>query len=137
MAVSLESRVPLLDPRIVELVAKVPPPIKFKGGEMKYLFKRAIAGLLPEKVFNRTDKMGFPVPLQIWARDAAKEFFCDVLLSQRTRERGLYDMTVVEQLIRQESNFSRVLWGLLQLELWHREFIDSGNARSLGVIHAA
>jgi asparagine synthase (glutamine-hydrolysing) len=137
MAVSLESRVPLLDPRIVELVAKIPPPIKFKGGEMKYLFKRAIKGLLPEKVFSRTDKMGFPVPLQIWAKDAAKDFFCDVLLSQRTRERGLYDMDVVEQLIRQESNFSRVLWGLLQLELWHREFLDAGSTRSLGVIHAA
>ena len=137
MAVSLESRVPLLDPRIVELVARVPPSIKFKGGEMKYLFKRAIEGLLPDKVFNRKDKMGFPVPLQLWARDAAKEFFCDVLLSQRTRERGLYDMDVVEQLIRQESNFSRVLWGLLQLELWHREFIDTGSTRSLGVIHAA
>jgi asparagine synthase (glutamine-hydrolysing) len=137
MAVSLESRVPLLDKRIVELVAKVPPPIKFKGGEMKYLFKRAIEGLLPDKVFNRQDKMGFPVPLQIWARDAAKEFFCDVLLSQRTRERGLYDMDVVEQLIRQESNFSRVLWGLLQLELWHREFVDAGNARAMGVFHAA
>ena len=104
---------------------------------MKYLFKRAIKGLLPDKVLNRTDKMGFPVPLQIWARDAAKDFFCDVLLSQRTRERGLYDMDVVEQLIRQESNFSRVLWGLLQLELWHREFLDAGSARSLGVIHAA
>jgi asparagine synthase (glutamine-hydrolysing) len=104
---------------------------------MKYLFKRAIKGLLPDKVLNRTDKMGFPVPLQIWARDAAKDFFCDVLLSQRTRERGLYDMDVVEQLIRKESNFSRVLWGLLQLELWHREFLDTGSARSLGVIHAA
>jgi asparagine synthase (glutamine-hydrolysing) len=137
MAVSLESRVPLLDPRIVELMAKIPPPIKFKGGEMKYLFKRAIAGLLPDQVLNRTDKMGFPVPLQIWARDTAKDFFCDILLSQRTRERGLFDMDVVEQLIRQESNFSRVLWGLLQLELWHREFLDAGSTRTLGVIHAA
>jgi asparagine synthase (glutamine-hydrolysing) len=137
MAVSLESRVPLLDPRIVELMARIPPRIKFKGGEMKYLFKRAITGLLPDQVLNRTDKMGFPVPLQIWARDAAKDFFCDILLSQRTRERGLFDMEAVEQLIRQESNFSRVLWGLLQLELWHREFLDTGSARSLGVIHAA
>ena len=42
MAVSLESRVPLLDHRIVDLLARTPPAIKFRGGEMKYLFKRAI-----------------------------------------------------------------------------------------------
>jgi asparagine synthase (glutamine-hydrolysing) len=126
MAVSLESRVPLLDPRIAELVAQVPPSIKFKGGEMKYLFKQAIRDLLPRKVLERRDKMGFPVPLQHWARGAAQDLFHDVLLSRRARERGLFDVGAVERLITQESAFSRVLWGMLQLELWHREFIDRG-----------
>ncbi|MBS0613884.1 MAG: asparagine synthase (glutamine-hydrolyzing), partial [Proteobacteria bacterium] len=125
MAVSLESRVPLLDVRIVDLVAQVPPSIKFKGGEMKYLFKQAIQDLLPLSVANRQDKMGFPVPLHKWARGAAKDFFHDVLLSQRARERGLFDMKVVAELINQEAAYSRVLWGMLQLELWHREFIDN------------
>jgi asparagine synthase (glutamine-hydrolysing) len=125
MAVSLESRVPLLDPRIVELVARVPPTIKFKGGEMKYLFKQAIQGVLPDSVMQRRDKMGFPVPLQLWARGRAREFFNEVLLSQRTRERGLFDVGAVNRLINQESAFSRVLWGLLQIELWHRQFIDA------------
>lgn len=125
MAVSLESRVPLLDPRIVDLIARVPPTIKFRGGEMKYLFKRAIRGLLPASVLDRRDKMGFPVPLQQWARGRAREFFHDVLLSQRARERGLFDPAAVERIIEQESTFSRVLWGLLQIELWHREFIDA------------
>ncbi len=125
MAVSLESRVPLLDPRIVELVARVPPTIKFKGGEMKYLFKQAIQGVLPDSVMQRRDKMGFPVPLQLWARGKAREFFNEVLLSQRTRERGLFDVGTVNRLINQESAFSRVLWGLLQIELWHRQFIDA------------
>ena len=60
MAVSLESRVPLLDPRIVELVASVPPSIKFKGGEMKYLFKRAIEGLLPRQGLQSQGQDGFP-----------------------------------------------------------------------------
>jgi len=124
MAVSLESRVPLLDPRIVELVARVPPGIKFKGGEMKYLFKQAIRDLLPPTVLDRRDKMGFPVPLQLWARGRAKDFFHDVLLSQRARERGLFDVAAVKRLIQQESAFSRTLWGLLQIELWHRQFID-------------
>jgi asparagine synthase (glutamine-hydrolysing) len=125
MAVSLESRVPLLDPRIVDLIARVPPAIKFKGGEMKYLFKRAIRDLLPPTVMDRKDKMGFPVPLQLWARGKARDFFHDVLLSQRARERGLFNVDAVEKLIHQESAFSRVLWGLLQIELWHRQFIDA------------
>jgi asparagine synthase (glutamine-hydrolysing) len=127
MAVSLESRVPLLDPRIVDLVARVPPAIKFRGGEMKYLFKRAVRSLLPSRVLDRRDKMGFPVPLQLWARGAARDFFHDVLLSRRARERGLFDVAAVARLIEQESAFSRVLWGLLQIELWHREFIDAAS----------
>jgi asparagine synthase (glutamine-hydrolysing) len=125
MAVSLESRVPLLDPRIVDLIARVPPSIKFKGGEMKYLFKKAIRDLLPPTVLDRRDKMGFPVPLQLWARGKARDFFHDVLLSQRARERGLFNVDAVGKLINQESAFSRVLWGLLQIELWHRQFIDA------------
>jgi asparagine synthase (glutamine-hydrolysing) len=92
---------------------------------MKYLFKQAIRDLLPPTVLARRDKMGFPVPLQLWARGRAKAFFHDVLLSQRARERGLFDIGAVERLINQESAFSRVLWGLLQLELWHRQFIDA------------
>jgi asparagine synthase (glutamine-hydrolysing) len=124
MAVSLESRVPLLDHRIVDLIARVPPSIKFKNGEMKYLFKRAIAHLLPRTILDRRDKMGFPVPLQRWARGKARDFFRDVLLSQQARQRGLFDAATVERLIENEAAFSRVLWGMLQLELWHRRFID-------------
>jgi len=132
MAVSLESRVPLLDARIVELVARVPPAIKFKGGEMKYLFKRAIRDLLPPTVLNRKDKMGFPVPLQQWARGAARDFFQDILLSQRARQRGLFDTAAVSRLITQDAAYSRVLWGMLQLELWHREFIDAAGVQTRG-----
>ena len=136
MSVSLESRVPLLDHRIVEFVASVSPSIKWKGGEMKYLFKRAIAPWLPKDVFERRDKMGFPVPLQIWAKGHAKDFFCDVLLSRQCRERGLFDTRVVENLINKEAAFSRVLWGLLQLELWHQQHIDAYRHNEMGVGHA-
>jgi asparagine synthase (glutamine-hydrolysing) len=124
MAVSLESRVPLLDHRIVDLIASVPPQIKFKNGQMKYLFKQAIADLVPADVFNRRDKMGFPVPLQHWARGPLREFFHDVLLSEKARQRGLFEPQVVKRLIETEGAFGRILWGMLQLELWHRCFID-------------
>ena len=63
MAVSIESRVPLLDHRIVELITSMPPGMKFKGAEMKYILKRAVGDLLPAEILNRKEKMGFPVPL--------------------------------------------------------------------------
>jgi asparagine synthase (glutamine-hydrolysing) len=125
MAVSLESRVPLLDHRIADLVASMPPALKFKGAEMKYIFKKVAGDLLPPSVASRKDKMGFPVPLHIWARNHAREFFSDVLLSSASRERGLFDPAAVERMLDQEAAFSRRLWGLLNVELWHRTFIDS------------
>lgn len=125
MAVSLESRVPLLDRRIAELVASMPPAMKFKGGEAKYILKRAAGPLLPASILARKDKMGFPVPLHLWARDRARDFLHDTLLSQACRERGLFDMPTVESLLECEEPFGRRLWGILSLELWHRQFIDA------------
>lgn len=125
MAVSLESRVPLLDPRIAELVAKLPPGLKFKGGRLKYLLRQAARNVLPARVIERKDKMGFPVPLHLWARGRAADFFRDVLLSRSCRERGLYDTVMVERLLQNEEPFSRKLWGLLCLELWFQRFIDA------------
>jgi asparagine synthase (glutamine-hydrolysing) len=125
MACSLESRVPLLDHRIADLVASMPPRMKFRGGELKYLLKRAIGDLLPAAVVERKDKMGFPVPLHQWARGASRDFFGDVLLSRRAVERGLFDPAEVEKLMGQENAFGRRLWGLLNLELWYRTFIDA------------
>jgi asparagine synthase (glutamine-hydrolysing) len=125
MAVSLESRVPLLDHRIADLVGSMPPALKFKGAEMKYIFKKVAGDLLPPSVASRRDKMGFPVPLHIWARNHAKDFFADVLLSSSCRDRGLFDTDAVEKMLDQEAAFSRRLWGLLNVELWFRTFIDS------------
>ena len=124
MAVSLESRVPLLDYRCADLLASLSPRLKYRGGQLKYLFKRAVRPWLPPSVVQREDKMGFPVPLHLWAQGPTREFFHEVLLSRACRERGLFDPAVVERLIARESAFGRSLWGLLQLELWHRAFID-------------
>jgi asparagine synthase (glutamine-hydrolysing) len=124
MSVSIESRVPLLDRRIVDLVSRMPAGMKFKGGEMKYLLKKAIKDVMPEKIMNRKDKMGFPVPLHIWLKGKTKKFVSDVLLSQKSRERGIINVQSVEKLINSEQPFSRSLWGFLCLELWFNQFID-------------
>ncbi len=125
MAVSLESRVPLLDRRIVDLVSSMPVRMKFKGGEMKYIMKLASGNILPKQIIERKDKMGFPVPLQIWAKSGASDFVKDVLLSQSCRNRGIFDMAALEGLIGNERAFGRTLWGALCIELWFRQFIDN------------
>lgn len=124
MAVSLESRMPFLDPRIAQLVASMPPAVKFKGGKTKYVLKQAMDSLVPKPILDRKDKMGFPVPLKEWWEGPLNEFVSDTLLSTSCRERGLFDQKGLENLIRKEDKFGRQIWGALCLELWHKVFLD-------------
>ena len=124
MAASIESRVPLLDHRIVEFMARIPPNIKFSGGRMKHLFKEAVSNTVPPAILQRKDKMGFPTPLTEWINGVAREFVCDTLLSDRARQRGLFNVDMLESVIQSENEFGRVVWGLLCLELWHKIYID-------------
>lgn len=124
MAASIESRVPLLDHRIVEFMAKIPPNIKFAGGRMKHLFKESVRNTVPAQIFDRKDKMGFPTPLAQWTKGVARDFVRGILLSDRVRQRGIYNMPAIERAIESEREFGRVVWGLLCLELWHRIYID-------------
>ncbi len=126
MAASLESRVPLLDTRIVDLVTTMPPPLKFQGGRPKHIFKKAVEGLLPAQVLERKDKMGFPVPLADWLRGGpVRNFVGDILLSRRSLERGIFLPSALQTMLRQPGVGGRQLWGALSLELWHRAFIDA------------
>ena len=130
MSVSLESRVPLLDHRIAELVTRMPPTTRFRGGDTKRVFREAVRHLLPAEVFGRRDKMGFPVPLAEWSRGPLRDFIADTLLSSRAAQRGFYQMEGVRAVVDGERGFGRQLWGLLCLELWFRAFVD-GEGRPL------
>jgi asparagine synthase (glutamine-hydrolysing) len=125
MASSLESRVPLLDWRIVDLVGTMPVSMKFRGAEPKYALKRAVAGVVPNEILERQDKMGFPVPLHLWSKGPVRDFFADILLSERCRTRGIFERREIERLLDHEAAFGRQLWGMVNLELWHRQFIDA------------
>lgn len=125
MAVSLESRVPLLDPRIAELVASMPPMVKYKGGRSKHVFRQVVRHIVPPEVYNRTDKMGFPVPLSEWYRQGpVREFVRETLLGERARARGFIKTQQVESLLDSERPYGRGIWGLLCLELWMQTFLD-------------
>jgi asparagine synthase (glutamine-hydrolysing) len=127
MAFGLEGRSPLLDHRVMEFAASLPPDLKLRGTEGKYLFKRIARELLPASVIDRP-KMGFAVPLDHWFRGELRELAHDVLLGSRLRARGYFHMPVIEQMLREHEtmacNWHYQLWNLLVFELWHRMFID-------------
>lgn len=126
MAVSLESRVPLLDTRIVDLVTTMPPPLKFQGGKTKHILKKAVSNLLPGIVLDRKDKMGFPVPLGEWMRGGVvRDFVGDTLLSSRSLQRGVFKPEALQKMMTSQGVGGRQLWGAMSLELWHRRFIDA------------
>jgi asparagine synthase (glutamine-hydrolysing) len=124
MAVSLETRLPLLDHRIVELACGVPASARFGDGQPKYLFRKAIASTVPREILERKDKMGFPVPIYEWFSGDLRPFVQDILLGDTIRSRGFFDMAGVERAVAAERPFGRTVWGLLSLELWFRRFFD-------------
>ena len=127
MAASLESRVPILDTRIMEIVASAPPAMKFQGGETKALLRSAIQNVVPKPILDRKDKMGFPVPLSDWMREGVvRDFVNDTLLSQASYERGLYRKESLQNIANSQGVGGRQLWGALSLELWYQSYIDEG-----------
>lgn len=125
MAVSLESRVPLLDHRIAELVASMPPKVKYKGGRSKHIFRKVIQHVIPKEILNRKDKMGFPVPLNEWyLREPVKSFVRETLFCERSRTRGIFNHKAIEPLLNSERPYGRAIWGLLCMELWFQQYID-------------
>lgn len=124
MANGLESRVPLLDHKIVEFAASVPADIKFKDGKMKFLLKKVFNNEIPKEILSRRDKMGFPVPLKEWFNSSLKEFANDNFQNMSMKRRPYLNSDAVIKNMGKEAKFSRKTWGLLSLELWYQEFHD-------------
>ncbi|MFO1529153.1 MAG: asparagine synthase-related protein [Kiritimatiellia bacterium] len=92
MAVALEGRSPLLDHEFMELAAQIPSELKLKGAsDKKYIFKRALEGVLPHEVLHRP-KMGFGIPVDEWLRYDLKEFARDAILKDHPVKRGMFRM---------------------------------------------
>jgi asparagine synthase (glutamine-hydrolysing) len=124
MAHGLESRVPFLDHPIVELAAKMPPNVKFRDGNLKHILRKAVQPFIPESIYTRKDKMGFPTPLSEWMRGPAKTFVMDIFNSQSAMTRDYVNAQAILDQLGEEPRFSRKIWGFLNLELWNQEFID-------------
>ena len=126
MAHSLETRVPLLDHKLVEFAATIPPEFRLREGESKSIFKRAMRGTLPDEIIDRR-KHGFAVPLGAWFRGKLGGFVHDLLCSESSRSRGIFSPGYVEQLLamhRRGRAYDLQLWTLISFELWCRAFLD-------------
>ena len=131
MAHSIETRVPLLDHKLVEFAATVPPSLNLRNGTTKYLLKQAMRGTLPDGIIDRR-KQGFAVPLGYWFRGRTGDLVRELLLGESSRRRGIFNPQYVERLIERHergADLDLQIWTLMSFELWARLFLDRG-ARS-------
>jgi asparagine synthase (glutamine-hydrolysing) len=122
MAFSLESRVPFLDHRLVELAFALPDAVKRSAGWSKYGLRRALDGLLPRDVVWRRDKKGFPTPVGNWLRDERGSAALDLLRAPHRRSRSLLSQSAIDRFIHEHihgsADRSWQLWRALSIELW-------------------
>lgn len=127
MAASIESRVPFLDHRLVELTARLPQRMKLRGLTTKYILRRSMKGLLPEAILSRR-KMGFPVPLGAWFRGPFRRVVEEYATSERAARRGVFDARRVRELVARHQSgaedHTERIWMLVNFEMWQRSFLD-------------
>jgi asparagine synthase (glutamine-hydrolysing) len=127
MANSVELRVPLLDHVVLEFAASLPVRQKVNGRTSKYIAKKLLASRIPKEILRRR-KAGFPVPYESWLANGMKSWVRDVLFDHRTVDRGYFNFPVIQNLVEQNersAKYSKEIFSLITLELWHRAFADS------------
>ncbi|MBN3039100.1 MAG: asparagine synthase (glutamine-hydrolyzing) [Candidatus Omnitrophica bacterium] len=136
MANSLEARSPFLDHKVMEFAASLPLNYKLHGLEQKYILKQVARDLLPKEILKRK-KQGFGVPIDRWFRSELKDFTRDVLLSQESISRGYFNKeyinNILDEHISGEFNHGARIWDLLNLEIWHKTFIDQPSPQEIAV----
>lgn len=129
MAVGVETRVPFLDLDLVNFAAQLPPSIKMRGTETKYILKKAMEKYLPKDIIYRP-KTGFGTPLRSWLIAGELDVLFDQYLSTDTmNRRGIFDPKTVHQLV-SETRKGRIdaiysIWGLMAIECWCQQFVDA------------
>ena len=127
MAASLELRVPLLDHKVVEYATALPDDYRLKGTQGKHLLKKVMEQHLPHEIIYRKKK-GFPVPIAKWFRTDLYDKTREILLDDTSLNRGYFKPNYVENMLINHKNESednsRRIFSMLNLELWHRKYID-------------
>ncbi|MCL4338834.1 asparagine synthase (glutamine-hydrolyzing) [Patescibacteria group bacterium] len=133
MANSLEARVPLLDPRLVEFSARIHPSRKYRDGISKYILKKAVADWLPKEVVNHK-KTGFAIPRVIYMKGILKPYIKSVLSPESLKNRGIFNDKYITEVVNKfyGSKQGKMLWSehlrvwiLFVFELWCRIYLDN------------
>lgn len=128
MAVGVEARVPYLDKELVEFAIKIPPSLKLKDNETKYILKKVAERYLPKDVIYRP-KTGFGAPVRKWITEDLKKTIEEKLSEIQIRKRGLFNYNAVQKLIKDNQagkvDASYIIWGLLAIESWMTQFVDA------------
>jgi asparagine synthase (glutamine-hydrolysing) len=121
MAVSLEVRVPFLEHTLIEFAGRIPPKLKIKGWDKKYILKKAFSDVLPRKILYRK-KQGFGVPIVHYFRKELKD-----LAYSEIFDFGLYDYydkdavsTLWDRHQAGLSDYSRLFWSIMMFNLWYK-----------------
>src|ERR1700694_753884 len=127
MMASLEGRVPLLNNDFVQYATHLPLNMKLRGLRSKFLLKRALRGILPDSILNRSKK-GFGIPVANWFRGPLKEQMLSVLSPERVARKGFFDPAAVASLVGDHLSGRRdnrkQLWTLFVFELWHDGYLS-------------
>ncbi len=127
MAVSLEGRVPYLDHTLVELLARVPMPLKLRGMSGKRLLKQAMKDSLPASILKRPKK-GFGIPVAQWLKTDLKPLLDRCLEPERLRRQGLFDPAFLGRMVQQhlagKVDHRKPLWTMLMFQLWHERWME-------------
>lgn len=127
MYASLEARNPFLDYRVVDLLTSLPPNLKMRGLQPKYLLKKLMAGRLPDKIINRKKK-GFGMPVAKWLLGELRNLVRENILDERfINEQGLFDYEYLKMLWQQHESRKKdnrkQLWTLLMFQLWYKAWL--------------
>ena len=127
MAAGVEVRVPLIDPEVVDLAFSIPIRYRQNKTTGKWIFKKAMEGILPADVIYRP-KTGFGAPVRAWMSGPLKPLVEEVLSERALRKRGLFDAREVHRLRRENGDghhdWSFLLFSLMCIELWAQMFVD-------------
>ncbi|HEX8654760.1 MAG TPA: asparagine synthase (glutamine-hydrolyzing) [Allosphingosinicella sp.] len=121
MSVSLETRVPFLDHRVVELAWRLPMELKIRGGETKWLLRRVLDRHVPRALVDRP-KMGFGVPIDSWLRGPLRDWGESLLAKSRLEGDGYFDPAPIraawDRHQKGEANMQHHLWSVLMFQMW-------------------